>query len=138
MRVAGAMGGSNFNHEGHMSIPRSPSFGPDVGRDERGRFIKLHDPLGQVGVQLSCPRCIKGDKRIGWHRGRVVHRLYRPPLDLYEPCPDYDEEGRHVSEAIGWFEIAWWPVRCRNGKLRWLRWVERHDDGSYSLGNRAH
>lgn len=52
--------------------------------------------------------------------------------------PTYDSEGRHAAESIGFYEFAWRPRRCRNGKWRWLCWVESHGDGTYTLGNRAH
>jgi hypothetical protein len=58
--------------------------------------------------------------------------------DGYRICPDWDDEWRHVSEPIGWHKFAWWPVRCRNGKPRWLRDIEIMTDGTYALGNRAH
>lgn len=53
-------------------------------------------------------------------------------------CGNYDSECRHIGEPLGWYTFAWRPKMCRNGLLRWLTWVERHDDGTYSLGNRAH
>jgi hypothetical protein len=56
----------------------------------------------------------------------------------YKPCPNWDGEFRHVAEALGFYTFAWRPRRCRNGKLRWLTWIERHDDHTYTLGNRAH
>lgn len=48
-----------------------------------------------------------------------------------------DEEKRISSEKFGLFVFAWWPHKCRNGKWRWFRSLEKHDDGSYTLGNRA-
>lgn len=50
----------------------------------------------------------------------------------------YDNEGRHICEPFGFYEFAWRPRKCRNGKWRWLCWVESHDDGTFTLGNRAH
>lgn len=101
-------------------------------------------------VQLRCPTCLAGDVKVGWRHGMIVHRLPWPPPEevwwggrpkqtyVYRRCVDYDLEGRHVSEAMGFYRFAWKPVRCRNGKHRWLRWVECHADGTYSLGDRAH
>ena len=51
------------------------------------------------------------------------------------PAPD--AEGRWPIEPYGYFTFAWMPKRCRNGRLRWLCWVQRHDDGSYTLGDNA-
>lgn len=49
----------------------------------------------------------------------------------------YDSEGRNPVEPLGYYEFAWRPRRCRNGRVRWLCWVERHSDGTFTLGNRA-
>ncbi len=100
-----------------------------------------------VSFPIECPICRAGDTKICFAYGKIVHRLDAPrPIDHslwfedegYQPCLDYDAECRHVSEPLGLFAFAWWPVRCRNGKRRWLTAVERHDDGTYTLGNRAH
>jgi hypothetical protein len=48
-----------------------------------------------------------------------------------------DSEGRLSYEPLGVYIFAWRPRRCRNGKTRWLCWVERHSDGTFTLGNRA-
>ncbi len=48
--------------------------------------------------------------------------------------PEYDSEAIHFTEPYGWHLFAWTPKRCRNGKIRWLKWLERHGDGSYTLG----
>ncbi len=40
-------------------------------------------------------------------------------------------------EYFGYYIFAWLPKKCRNGKWRWLCWLEKHDDGTYTLGNRA-
>ena len=45
-----------------------------------------------------------------------------------------DSEGTAVWEDFGKHRFAWTPKRCRNGKLRWLKTLERHRDGSYTLG----
>ena len=49
-----------------------------------------------------------------------------------------DSEGRLSSEPYGYYFFAWKPRRCRNGKIRWLCWLEDHMDGTFSRGNRAH
>lgn len=104
----------------------------------------------EVAVKLSCPICIAGKQQVGIRNGRVVHRLLAPAQDavywagnpaqddLYRPCPDWDSEFRHVSEPVGFHTFAWRPVRCRNGRWRWLTWVERFPDGTFAIGNRAH
>src|SRR5262249_22786014 len=119
--------------------------------------------VAEVGVQLRCPMCMAGNTRVGTRDGKIVHRipfcgtddtrgrylgLALPKIEgetintltgeRYLPCPDWDWEFRHVSEPLGFYMFAWWPRRCRNGKLRWLTSVERHDDGTFTLGNRAH
>jgi hypothetical protein len=45
-----------------------------------------------------------------------------------------DSEGTVPWEEFGAHRFAWLPRRCRNGRLRWLRTLERHRDGSYTLG----
>lgn len=52
-------------------------------------------------------------------------------------CQNFDREMRHGAEPLGLYVFAFLPKRCRNGKTRWLTWVERHKDGTYTLGNRA-
>ena len=95
-----------------------------------------------AAVQLSCPLCISGDKRIGKRYGKIVHVLPQVATfdvaERYQPCPDWDDEFRHVSEPMGFHRFAWRPVRCRNGKRRWLTCVEAFPDGTFALGNRAH
>lgn len=49
-----------------------------------------------------------------------------------------DSEGRLGYEPLGYYTFAWFPKRCRSGRIRWLCWVEHHSDGTYTLGNRAH
>lgn len=46
--------------------------------------------------------------------------------------PVMDSEGKFVWEPYGWPFFAWWPRWCRNGKVRWLTTLERHDDGTYT------
>lgn len=113
---------------------------------------------GEIGVQIECPRCLAGAKRVELRYGRMAHKLPEVPgseylglvklktegqatyfdADGWLICVDYDSECRHVGEPMGFFRFAWWPVRCRNGKRRWLEWVECHCDGTYTLGDRAH
>jgi hypothetical protein len=47
------------------------------------------------------------------------------------------KELRYTSEPFGLYIFSWVPRKCRNGKWRWLRWLEQHRDGTYTLGNRA-
>ena len=52
-----------------------------------------------------------------------------------------DPEFRTGGEPFGLYVFAWLPKKCRNGKWRWLCWVERHGYGknkTYTIGNRAH
>lgn len=81
------------------------------------------DPVGMVGWRMV--HCARDD------RGRAIH-------NEFIPCHNFDDECRSLAEPFGWITFAWLPVWCRNGKLRWLRSVERHSDGSYTLCNRAH
>ena len=45
-----------------------------------------------------------------------------------------DSEGTAAWEDFGPHRFAWWPRRCRNGRVRWLKTLERHRDGTYTLG----
>lgn len=85
--------------------------------------------------QKQCDWCRLGGVLVR-HRGTLRH----PGIGRGEtmPCADWDAEGRSIGEPVGFYVFAWLPVRCRNGKVRWLTWVERHDGGTYTLGNRAH
>ena len=115
--------------------------------------------MSEVSVQLSCPICLAGNVKVVRRYGRLAHKLPerawedrytglaqlkaegQPAFfdeDGFRPCPDWDEEFRHVSEPFGFFSFAWWPRECRNGKRRWLTSVEHHQDGTFTLGNRAH
>lgn len=52
-----------------------------------------------------------------------------------------DKEFRLEGEEFGFFIFSWLPRKCRNGKWRWLCWLEKHGYGehaTYTLGNRAH
>jgi hypothetical protein len=95
-----------------------------------------------VSVPCSCPYCLQGDKP-------KLRRVFKPYFAYhivesfqgqleFVKCSMYDRELRHAAESMGFYMIAWRPVHCRNGYWRWLRWVEQHSDGTYSLGNRAH
>lgn len=99
-----------------------------------------------VGVENKCPSCLRGEP-LGKLRGKMVHSIYYVDQSTgrthalkgeFMRCKNYDEEMRHGAEPLGFYEFAWLPRRCRNGKLRWLTSVEHHSDGTYSLGNRAH
>jgi hypothetical protein len=46
--------------------------------------------------------------------------------------PWCDDEIRSPIECYGFHVFAWMPRRCRNGKVRWLCFVERHGDGTYT------
>jgi hypothetical protein len=90
-----------------------------------------------VSVEIKCPSCRLGMKP-------KIRRVLKPYF-AYHPysygsvrCDSYDSELRHVAEGFGFYRFVFWPVRCRNGLLRWLTWVEAHPDGTYTLGNRAH
>ena len=51
--------------------------------------------------------------------------------------PHVDDEERTPWEPYGWHTFAWLPTKCRNGKWRWFRWLERHGKGDYTLGRGA-
>jgi hypothetical protein len=46
-----------------------------------------------------------------------------------------DSEGRFPWEPLGFVTFTFWPKRCRNGKWRWLCFVERHSDGTYTYAH---
>lgn len=172
MRVAGGMAYSSFGAPvGKDARGRFTKLAPQIERQIEFRakmayaegIAKTREVLerklyeehfGEAAVQLRCHLCKTGEAQVGWRGGRLVHRLKYPPQDavhwdssmpgeyVYHPCPDWDAEARHVSEPMGFFTFAWWPVRCRNGKLRWLKWVERHTatngEITFTRGNRAH
>lgn len=88
-------------------------------------------------VKSHCKRC-NGGETVSRRHGVMVHRrIADDGVPQYEACPNWDSECRHAAESLGFYLFAWLPVKCRNGKRRWLRWVERHGDGTFSLGNRA-
>jgi hypothetical protein len=45
-----------------------------------------------------------------------------------------DSEGTGAWEDFGAHRFAWIPRRCRNGRVSWLKTLERHRDGTYTLG----
>lgn len=92
-----------------------------------------------VSVRSQCDLCDAGWRAqtftddgyiFFWAHEDSDHEIY--------PCDNYDTEMRHIVEPLGYYIFAWLPKVCRNGRTRWLTWVERHDDGTYTLGNRAH
>lgn len=46
--------------------------------------------------------------------------------------PFFDDELVAPWEYLGFATFAWLPKKCRNGKLRWLCWVDQHRDGTYT------
>jgi len=91
-----------------------------------------------VSAKSECPHCLKaGRKRIMLRDHRMMHYLPESKTLPFQLCFDYDSECRHISEPLGFYEFAWKPVRRRNGRWVWLRFVECHRDGSTTLGNRA-
>jgi len=48
--------------------------------------------------------------------------------------PWCNDEYLSPVEPYGFHEFAWKPRRCRNGKIRWLCWVERHSNGTFTKG----
>lgn len=90
----------------------------------------------EFSVAMSCPHCLAGDRRWGGRLTlrRIVHK-YLPSKPI---CADWDVEFRYIGEPFGFFLFAWLPVKCRNRRVRWLTWVEKHRDGTCTLGNRAH
>lgn len=87
-----------------------------------------------VSAPSKCRYCLANDRAVTLRHGRMVHSRGL----AYMACADWDTECRHLDEPLGFYRFAWWPRRCRNGRWRWLCWVEHHLDGTYSLGNRAH
>lgn len=99
-----------------------------------------------VGVPNLCDLCAAHQRVVKVARGPAAGRMAHPLLSAigqeqqgeFLLCKNYDDECRHGAEPLGFYTFAWLPVRTRNGKRRWLTNVERHDDGTYTLGNRAH
>lgn len=89
-----------------------------------------------VSVEIKCPYCRDGYKpkvRKVFKPWMALHWICEEGMTSAYRCDSWDDEMRHVTEPLGYSQFAWLPVRCRNGKVRWLRWVERHADGTYSL-----
>lgn len=103
--------------------------------------LSAKESAGGVSFKSQCGACDRGDP-VGNIDGRMVHcardargrAIYRQ----FIPCLNFDGECRGLAEPFGWVMFAWLPKRCRNGRWRWLRSVERHSDGSYTLCDRAH
>ena len=96
-----------------------------------------------VSVQSQCQSCNNGMKpHHSPHDGAVMHGLHYfnghgwLPAPGNEQCGNYDDECRHIAEPLGFSLFAFTPKRCRNGRWRWLRFVEKHPDGTFTL-NRA-
>ncbi len=100
--------------------------------------MTVAEVYGSVSVKSECQLCLSGhQKRLISHKGKVVHWFPMFGEESHRPCLDYDSECRHAAEPLGFYAFAWKPVRRRNGRWAWLRWVELHADGSVTLGNRA-
>lgn len=92
--------------------------------------------MSDAAFRSQCGHCERGlpRGRLTVLGGRVGHTI-NGRADI---CGNVDAELRSIGEPFGFYTFAWLPKTCRNGKRRWLCWVERHDDGTYTLGNRAH
>lgn len=93
-----------------------------------------------VAVQSRCLACDRKEP-VGLKLGAAVHSIRDSvgrAVSGFFPCLNFDDECRHIGEPLGFYVFAWKPRRCRNGRLRWLKWVERHADGSFTLGDRAY
>ena len=95
-------------------------------------------------VESKCAACLRGEPvgisyGMAWHLARDENGIAASGPDYRYRCLNFDDECRRFGEPYGYIMFAWKPVKCRNGKWRWLRWVERHNPGcSYTLSNRAH
>lgn len=49
--------------------------------------------------------------------------------------PTADSEGRFPWEPLGFTQFHFLPKRCRNGRLRWLCFLDRHPDGTYTYAH---
>ena len=97
-----------------------------------------------VAVQSKCKACDRGEPVSWLSQGRhsaMIHSVYdkdgRAIRGVTTGCGNWDKERRHIGEPFGFYTFAFRPRRCRNGQWRWLTWLERHSDGSHTLGNRA-
>lgn len=62
-----------------------------------------------------------------------VHVLGGHMYKVSVPCANFDEECRWLGEPYVTVIFAFFPIRTRNGKIRWWKWLERHSDLSYTL-----
>ena len=94
-----------------------------------------------VSFKSKCGSCDRGDPG-GNIDGRIVHCVRdehgKAVYGQFIACLNFDSECRSFVEPFGWIAFAWLPRRCRNGRWRWLRFTEKHFDGTYTLSNRAH
>lgn len=97
-----------------------------------------------IGVQSLCTACDRREPPRLLTRGRrsmVVHPLYseigQQLRGEFLRCKNFDTECRHVGESFGYIFFAWFPRTCRNGRRRWLTWLERHQDGTFTYCDRA-
>ena len=56
-------------------------------------------------------------------------------VGVEEGGPLIDSEGVGVWEPLGYSFFTLRPRRCRNGKVRWLVWVQQHSDGTFTKCN---
>jgi hypothetical protein len=98
-----------------------------------------------VSAKITCEHCLNGITRVTKRSGRMVHAkitIYDntivPNEIKYLPCADWDSECRYINEPIGFIKFAWKPMKCRNGKRRWFKFVEMMGDGTFCLGDRAY
>jgi hypothetical protein len=95
-----------------------------------------------VSFQSRCDLCTQG-ATTGWsaRTKRFVHPIPNTRNE-FVACKNFDSEQRWLGDSLGYYVFAWRPRKCRNGKWRWLTWLERHTDWGgrtyYTLGNRAH
>ena len=95
-------------------------------------ILRNHKMVHAVPVTRSTPARLLGMAPLRDESLRVIDE---PPQ--FVPCLDYDAECRHITEPLGFYTVAFLPQRRRNGRWVWLRWIEQHDDGTVTLGNRA-
>lgn len=46
-----------------------------------------------------------------------------------------DSEGVFVWEPLGYSFFSFTPKRCRNGRVRWFTWLQKHQNGTYTKCN---
>jgi len=49
--------------------------------------------------------------------------------------PMIDSEGVGVWEPLGFSFFSFLPRKCRNGRVRWCTWLQRHGDGTFTKCN---